>query len=70
ISGVQLQSASFVLIFPGSQQNKGSVNETSAPQSKPKKEICCVCPYTKKLRDKCIVEHGEEACAKWIEGFN
>ncbi|XP_024396235.1 cytochrome c oxidase copper chaperone 1 [Physcomitrium patens] len=45
----------------------------------PKKKICCACPETKKLRDECIVEHGEAACGKWIdahkqclrrEGFN
>ncbi|KAK8691288.1 hypothetical protein V6N13_074803 [Hibiscus sabdariffa] len=40
---------------------------TSGSESKPKKKICCACPETKKLRDECIVEHGEEACAKWIE---
>jgi len=32
-----------------------------------KKKICCACPDTKRLRDECIVEHGEDACAKWIE---
>ncbi|WOK96294.1 cytochrome c oxidase copper chaperone 1 [Canna indica] len=35
--------------------------------SKPKKKICCACPETKKLRDECIVEHGEAACEKWIQ---
>nr|XP_016502184.1 PREDICTED: cytochrome c oxidase copper chaperone 1-like [Nicotiana tabacum] len=34
---------------------------------KPKKKICCACAKTKKLRDECIVEHGESACEKWIE---
>jgi len=67
MSGVQLQSTSSVMTIPESQQNKGSVNETSAAESKPKKKICCACPDTKKLRDECIVEHGEEACVKWIE---
>ncbi|KAL1195271.1 Cytochrome c oxidase copper chaperone 2 [Cardamine amara subsp. amara] len=37
------------------------------PETKPKKRICCACPDTKKLRDECIVEHGESACTKWIE---
>ncbi|CAL5200112.1 unnamed protein product [Lathyrus oleraceus] len=32
-----------------------------------KKKICCACPDTKRLRDECIVENGEDACAKWIE---
>ncbi|KAK9103878.1 hypothetical protein Sjap_021132 [Stephania japonica] len=53
--------------------------DTPKSDSKPKKKICCACPDTKKLRDECIVEHGEEACSKWIdahlqclrkEGFN
>ncbi|KAJ7515226.1 hypothetical protein O6H91_22G006200 [Diphasiastrum complanatum] len=45
----------------------------------PKKKICCACPDTKILRDECVVEHGPDACKKWIdahlrclraEGFN
>lgn len=47
-----------------------SVN-TSAPAPaadvKPKKKICCACPDTKRLRDECMVQHGEAACTKWIE---
>ncbi|KAF5773808.1 putative cytochrome c oxidase copper chaperone, cysteine alpha-hairpin motif superfamily [Helianthus annuus] len=39
----------------------------TAAETKPKKKICCACPDTKKLRDECIVEHGESACSKWIE---
>lgn len=42
-------------------------SQCSMPDSKPKKKICCACPETKKLRDECIVEHGEPACEKWIE---
>lgn len=38
-----------------------------ATESKPKKKICCACPDTKRLRDECVVEHGESACTKWIE---
>ncbi|XP_068649299.1 cytochrome c oxidase copper chaperone 2-like [Aristolochia californica] len=38
-----------------------------ASDFKPKKKICCACPDTKKQRDECIVEHGEAACAKWVE---
>ncbi|KAG8056783.1 hypothetical protein GUJ93_ZPchr0002g26233 [Zizania palustris] len=37
------------------------------PDTKPKKKICCACPDTKKLRDECVVQHGEDACGKWIE---
>jgi len=31
------------------------------------KPICCCCPETKKIRDLCMVEKGEEACADVIE---
>ncbi|XP_021594501.2 cytochrome c oxidase copper chaperone 1 [Manihot esculenta] len=79
MGGLPLQNASSTFALPGSGQNKGSANSTSVPESKPKKKICCACPETKKLRDECIVEHGETACTKWIdahrqclraEGFN
>lgn len=39
--------------------------EVSDPPKK--KKICCACPDTKRIRDECIVEHGEDACKKWIE---
>ncbi|BAF10292.1 cytochrome c oxidase copper chaperone 1 [Oryza sativa Japonica Group] len=45
----------------------GSAAPAPATDSKPKKKICCACPDTKRLRDECIVEHGESACTKWIE---
>ncbi|XP_074290441.1 uncharacterized protein LOC141617157 [Silene latifolia] len=44
-----------------------TVTKTSEQNEKPKKKICCACPDTKKLRDECIVEHGEDACSKLIE---
>ncbi|XP_065862072.1 cytochrome c oxidase copper chaperone 1-like [Euphorbia lathyris] len=66
MGGLPLQNASSPLALPGSEQNKGSVT-TSIPETKPKKKICCACPDTKRLRDECIVEHGEDACSKWIE---
>jgi cytochrome c oxidase assembly protein subunit 17 len=28
---------------------------------------CCACPETRKIRDKCIFEKGEEKCDKFIE---
>ncbi|KAJ0984890.1 hypothetical protein J5N97_003246 [Dioscorea zingiberensis] len=46
--------------------SKDSV-EIETTQPKPKKKICCACPDTKRLRDECIVTHGEAACTKWIE---
>ncbi|KAE8125816.1 hypothetical protein FH972_020587 [Carpinus fangiana] len=63
---LSIDNASSALGSPTSQQNQGLAVKTS-PESKPKKKICCACPDTKKLRDECIVQHGEEACAKWIE---
>ncbi|MCL7026894.1 hypothetical protein MKW94_019203 [Papaver nudicaule] len=53
---------------PPVQQKEGSA--TMAPPStdtKPKKKICCACPDTKKLRDECIVQHGEDACASGLK---
>lgn len=47
--------------------DEGSAPAATATDSKPKKKICCACPDTKRLRDECIVEHGESACTKWIE---
>ncbi|CAA7408089.1 unnamed protein product [Spirodela intermedia] len=53
---------------PADTKNSQSVAAAGAAVDlKPKKRICCACPDTKKLRDECIVEHGEAACAKWIE---
>ncbi|KAI4322942.1 hypothetical protein L6164_022589 [Bauhinia variegata] len=63
----QLQNGSPSLALLGSQQSQGSDAVAVGTESKPKKKICCACPDTKRLRDECIVEHGEAACAKWIE---
>lgn len=66
MGGLSVDNASSAIGLPTSQQNQGPAVTTS-PESKPKKKICCACPDTKQLRDECIVQHGEEACAKWIE---
>lgn len=57
---------------PQAQDSSCSLNQPSkdavvVTEAKPKKKICCACPDTKKLRDECIVEHGQSACTKWIE---
>ncbi|KAL7385477.1 hypothetical protein ABVT39_022338 [Epinephelus coioides] len=39
---------------------------TEAPEQKPLKP-CCACPETKKVRDACIIEKGEESCTDLIE---
>ncbi|KAI4342473.1 hypothetical protein MLD38_027100 [Melastoma candidum] len=82
MGGLPLENGSSALALSGSQQKRVQVREnlsSAGTESKPKKKICCACPDTKKLRDECIVRHGEDACAKWIdahrqclraEGFN
>eukprot|EP00308_Calcidiscus_leptoporus_P014462 CAMPEP_0119373126 /NCGR_PEP_ID=MMETSP1334-20130426/23651_1 /TAXON_ID=127549 /ORGANISM="Calcidiscus leptoporus, Strain RCC1130" /LENGTH=62 /DNA_ID=CAMNT_0007390799 /DNA_START=31 /DNA_END=219 /DNA_ORIENTATION=- len=40
----------------------------SAEQPKaPPKRICCACPDTRKLRDECVANNGEEHCTEYIE---
>lgn len=36
-------------------------------KAKPKCKACCACPETKKLRDECIIQHGEDNCGDLIE---
>ncbi|XP_069011158.1 cytochrome c oxidase copper chaperone [Embiotoca jacksoni] len=38
----------------------------STEQKKPLRP-CCACPETKKVRDVCIIEKGEEKCTDLIE---
>ncbi|XP_034418296.1 cytochrome c oxidase copper chaperone [Cyclopterus lumpus] len=40
--------------------------EPAAEQKKPLRP-CCACPETKKVRDTCIIEKGEESCTVLIE---
>lgn len=38
------------------------------PAEEPKKlKACCACPETKRIRDACIMENGEENCRHLIE---
>ncbi|XP_011869960.1 PREDICTED: cytochrome c oxidase copper chaperone [Vollenhovia emeryi] len=37
------------------------------PEEKKKLKPCCACPETKKARDACIIENGEEKCGDLIE---
>ena len=42
--------------------------QCSNPQvGKSGKKICCSCPETKRARDECVVQHGEEHCKVQIE---
>ncbi|XP_059662644.1 cytochrome c oxidase copper chaperone 2-like [Cornus florida] len=79
MGGLPTQNPSSAITLSVSQKNEGLTMTASGSNSKPKKKICCACPDTKKLRDECVVEHGEAACSKWIdahlkclrsEGFN
>lgn len=55
----------------------GNVNQKVEAASVPAKEVaseapkklkpCCACPETKKVRDQCIIERGEEHCGDLIE---
>ncbi|XP_055328847.1 tRNA N(3)-methylcytidine methyltransferase METTL6-like [Paramacrobiotus metropolitanus] len=40
---------------------------TTTEEKKPACKACCACPETKKVRDACIVENGEENCQHLIE---
>ncbi|TEA31598.1 hypothetical protein DBR06_SOUSAS7710034, partial [Sousa chinensis] len=50
--------------------NAGSGGRKPCPvESQEKKALkpCCACPETKKARDACIIEKGEENCGPLIE---
>ncbi|XP_041806878.1 cytochrome c oxidase copper chaperone [Chelmon rostratus] len=40
---------------------------TEAPEQKKPLKPCCACPETKKVRDACIIEKGEESCTDLID---
>ena len=68
------KSSDFVEVFHATPRKEGARNsimpDTStaqAEQPKPKCKICCACPDTRKERDTCVVENGEEKCADKIE---
>ena len=44
---------------------KENIQEHIEIKQKPKP--CCACPDTRKARDTCIFEKGEENCLKFIE---
>nr|QBC88382.1 cytochrome c oxidase copper chaperone [Philasterides dicentrarchi] len=47
-------------------QNQQSENNTPIIDGK-KVKICCACPDTKKLRDQCIFNNGQDKCQTFIE---
>ncbi|KAL6570611.1 hypothetical protein OROGR_000161 [Orobanche gracilis] len=68
MGGSPIHGSSWPVISLQSHKDQGSTSVISSESDlKPRKRICCACPDTKKLRDECVVEHGESACEKWIE---
>ncbi|OIT00415.1 PREDICTED: cytochrome c oxidase copper chaperone 1-like isoform X2 [Nicotiana attenuata] len=67
MGGLPIESTSMAISVSQHPKDEKSAPSTVPADSKPKKKICCACPETKKLRDECIVEHGQSACEKWIE---
>lgn len=48
--------------------DKGSEKPKEKKQDDDKKlKPCCACPETKKIRDECIIQNGEENCLHLIE---
>ncbi|CAH0563399.1 unnamed protein product [Brassicogethes aeneus] len=51
-----------------SQNVEAASTATAKSNEEPKKlKACCACPETKKVRDACIIENGEENCQHLIE---
>ncbi|XP_048769680.1 cytochrome c oxidase copper chaperone-like [Ostrea edulis] len=46
-----------------------STSKAPVPSNEPEKKLkpCCACPETRKIRDECILENGEENCKEAIE---
>ncbi|XP_015595724.1 cytochrome c oxidase copper chaperone [Cephus cinctus] len=44
-----------------------AANVEAKPEGEKKLKPCCACPETKKVRDACIIEKGEEHCGDLIE---
>ncbi|KAJ1687722.1 hypothetical protein LUZ63_019112 [Rhynchospora breviuscula] len=59
----------FIILTTKAENNKQVENGKAAcsADAELNKKICSACPDSKRLREECIVEHGEAACTKWIE---
>ncbi|GLV41672.1 Cytochrome c oxidase copper chaperone COX17 [Carabus blaptoides fortunei] len=54
----------------GTSDSKTTASEVSEPKKtdgEKKLKPCCACPETKRVRDSCIIEKGEENCGPLIE---
>ncbi|XP_042308088.1 cytochrome c oxidase copper chaperone [Sceloporus undulatus] len=52
---------------PGLQAAEQKQQTTTPPQPPSSLKPCCACPETKRARDACIIEKGEEHCGPLIE---
>lgn len=50
-----------------SQRTESEAKASADEPKKPTCRICCACPDTRKVRDECVIENGEEMCADKIE---
>lgn len=46
---------------------ENTTSQGEGEQPPPKCKACCACPETKRERDACIVEKGQENCTELIE---
>ncbi|XP_053681722.1 cytochrome c oxidase copper chaperone [Sabethes cyaneus] len=60
-------SASPVAALPAAATTDSKLADPSGKTEKPKCKACCACPETKRARDSCIMERGEENCGELIE---
>ncbi|EDV34265.1 uncharacterized protein Dana_GF21058 [Drosophila ananassae] len=66
--GVGVAQAAAAPVVSAAQPDQASgATAAAAGGEKPKCKACCACPETKRARDACIVENGEENCSALIE---
>lgn len=53
--------------MPEEQTEQSPQTEEAEKKAPPKCKACCACPETKRVRDECIVEKGQENCTDLIE---
>ena len=58
-----------MLFFVGRADSSSKSGDGGGQKSGEEKKLkpCCACPETKRARDTCIVENGEEHCRELIE---
>ncbi|XP_017092913.1 cytochrome c oxidase copper chaperone [Drosophila bipectinata] len=61
------QAAATPVVSAAQPEAASGAPAAAAAGEKPKCKACCACPETKRARDACIVENGEENCSALIE---